>query len=142
MMINDKSIVSETVEIEIPFYDVDSMDITWHGNYLKYFEMARCALFEKFGYGYLEMKASGYVWPVVDIRLKYVKPTRFKQKIMVEASLIEYENRLKINYLIKDKQTQEKLTTGYSVQVAIDVATQEMCFVSPDVLLEKLKGLI
>ena len=141
-MNNDKSFVTTSIEVEIPFYDVDSMDITWHGNYLKYFEMARCALLDKINFGYLEMKASGYAWPVVDIRVKYIKPTKFKQKIIVEAFLVEYENRLKINYLIKDKQTQEKLTTGYSIQVAVVPETEEMCFVSPEVLLEKLKDFI
>ncbi len=138
-MINYNSIVSKSVEIEIPFFDVDSMEITWHGNYLKYFEIARCALLEKINFGYLEMKASGYAWPVVDVRVKYIKPTKFKQNIIVEAFLIEYENRLKINYLIKDKKTQDKLTTGYSIQVAVDPVTQEMCFVSPDCLLKKIK---
>ena len=138
-MINYNSIVSKSVEIEIPFFDVDSMEITWHGNYLKYFEIARCALLEKINFGYLEMKASGYAWPVVDVRVKYIKPTKFKQNIIVEAFLIEYENRLKINYLIKDKKTQDKLTTGYSIQVAVDPVTQEMSFVSPDCLLKKIK---
>ena len=44
-----KSYVSAEVEIEIPFHDVDSMKIVWHGNYAKYFEIARCALFESIG---------------------------------------------------------------------------------------------
>ncbi len=46
-MINDDAIVSETIEFEIPFFDVDSMEVTWHGHYIKYFELARCALLKK-----------------------------------------------------------------------------------------------
>lgn len=136
------SIVSETIELEIPFFDVDSIEITWHGHYIKYFEMARCALLDKIGYGYGEMKDSGYVWPVVDVRVKYIKPTIFQQKIIVEAHLVEYENRLKINYLIKDKATGKKLTTGHSIQVAVDAATQAMCYASPTCLIDKIKGFL
>ncbi len=141
-MTKTKSIIATTVEIEIPFFDVDSMGVTWHGNYIKYFEIARCALLEKINYNYTEMQNYDYVWPIVDMRIKYICPTRFKQKIIVEAALVEFENRLKIEYLVTDKRTKKKLTTGYSIQVAVDTKTNEMCFASPKVLLEKLGGLI
>ena len=134
-----KSILSNTTTIEIPFYDVDAMNIVWHGNYIKYFEVARCALLEKIQYGYHEMKASGYGWPVIDVRIKYVRPCQFKQRINVMASLIEYENRLKIQYLITDHKSGQKLTTGYSIQVAVNMQTQELCFASPQILIDKLQ---
>lgn len=132
-------IITASIEIEIPFFDVDSLEITWHGNYIKYFEMARCALLEKINYDYCEMKASGFAWPIVDIRVKYIRPSHFKQKIIVEAMLVEYENRLKINYLIKDKETGKKLTTGYSIQVAVEMQNGEMCFISPNILKQRLE---
>ncbi|MFT6834418.1 MAG: acyl-CoA thioester hydrolase [Francisellaceae bacterium] len=134
-----KSIISNCIDIEVPFFDVDAMEITWHGNYIKYFEISRCALLEKIQYDYAQMKESGYGWPVIDLRVKYVRPSRFKQIITVQSDLIEFENRLKINYIIKDKKSGEKLTTGYSTQVAIDLKTKEMCFVSPKILLDKMK---
>ena len=28
------------VIIEVPFHDVDTMDVVWHGHYLKYFEIS------------------------------------------------------------------------------------------------------
>jgi acyl-CoA thioester hydrolase len=43
-----------------------------------------------------------------------------------------------MNYLITDKGTGLRLTKGHSVQVAVDMATREMCFASPAVLFEKL----
>lgn len=127
------------VSIKIPFYDVDMMRISWHGNYLKYFEDARCALLDKIGYNYTQMEQSGYMWPIVDCRIKYVKPVRFNQVVNITATLVEYENRIKINYRITDLETGVCLTKGYTIQVAVDLATQKMCFVSPEVLLEKLR---
>jgi len=125
-------------EIEIPFYDVDSAGIVWHGNYVKYFEIARCALLDKLNYNYNDMTESGFFWPVIDIRLRYVNPSKFKQKIIVRAAIKEWENRLKINYLIVDAVTGVRLIRGYSVQVAVDIASGEMLFASPPILLEKL----
>lgn len=126
------------VEVSVPFYDVDSMEVAWHGNYLKYFEDARCALLEQLRYNYDHMRASGYIWPVVDLRLKYVKPARFKQRLKVQAKIAEWEVRLKIDYRVMDAETEQVLTKGYTIQVAVDVATQEMCFATPAVFREKL----
>ena len=142
MKIAKKSLVSATIDLEIPFFDIDPMGVTWHGNYAKYFELARCALLDKINYNYADMQNSGYAWPVVDMRIKYIRPTVFKQFISATAFLTEYENRLKIEYLITDKNTQEKLTIAYSIQVAVDLKTQKMCFASPDILLNKLDNLL
>jgi acyl-CoA thioester hydrolase len=127
-----------SIDLQIPFHDVDMMEVVWHGHYAKYFEIARCALLEKIGYNYPQMRDSGYVWPIIDLNIRYAQPAVFGQTITVQAQIVEWENRLKINYLITDKSTGVRLTKGHSVQVAVDVATKEMCFVSPPVLLEKL----
>lgn len=34
------------VEMTVPFHDVDMMEVAWHGHYVKYFELARCALLD------------------------------------------------------------------------------------------------
>jgi acyl-CoA thioester hydrolase len=130
--------LASSVEIEVPFHDVDSMNVVWHGHYSKYFELARCKLLESFGYCYKSMAESGYAWPVVDMRLKYVRPAEFGQRICVTATLKEWEYRLKIIYEITDAETGEKLTKGYTVQVAVDRDSGEMCYESPSILASKL----
>ena len=130
--------LSAEVHIKVPFQDVDAMRIVCHGNYFRYFEEARAALLDKISYGYFEMKDSGYAWPVVDVRTKFIKPLLLQQKIRVVAKLVEYENQLKIAYDIFDASTGERTTKGTTTQVAIDMATNEMCFASPQVLFDKL----
>jgi acyl-CoA thioester hydrolase len=130
-----------SIDIEIPFHDVDVMEIVWHGHYAKYFEIARCSVLEQIDYNYPQMRASGYAWPIIDLRVRYVKPAVFGQKITVNAAIVEWENRLKIDYQITDKATGSRLVKGHSIQVAVDMQTTTMCFESPKVLFEKL-GLI
>ncbi len=126
------------VVIDVPFHDVDMMAITWHGHYVKYFEIARCKLLDAIDYNYEAMKDSGYAWPVIDLNVRYAKPSRFQQAIRVKATLAEWENRLKITYLITDAASGQRLTKGHTTQVAVDMNTEEMCFVSPPILFEKL----
>jgi len=132
--------LSAEAEIDIPFFDVDPMRVVWHGHYVKYFEVARCALLRSIDYDYPQMEASGYLWPVVEIYLRYVRPARYGRRVLVRAQLLEYENRLKIGYVISERESGERLTKGWSVQVALDAATQELQFVSPQVLIDKVRG--
>ena len=97
-------------EILVPFFDVDTMHVVWHGHYVKYLEVARCALLDQIGHNYTQMSESGYAWPIIDLQLRYVRGAVFGQRLNVRASLVEWENRLKINYLITDLQTGERLT--------------------------------
>jgi acyl-CoA thioester hydrolase len=130
-------IQAETL-IEVPFHDVDVMQVAWHGHYVKYFEIARCVLLDKIDYNYPQMKTSGYAWPVIDLRVRYAQPLRFRQTVRVIAKLVEWENRLKIEYLIEDAETGQRLTKGYTVQVAVDMQSEEMLFASPEILYQKL----
>lgn len=133
-----KAIRSSSTIIEVPFFDVDAMNIVWHGHYVKYLEVARCDLLAEIDYNYLQMQASGYLWPIVDMRIKYVGSAKFFRKIEVKADLVEIENRMKINYRIYDVETGDVLTKAHTVQVAVEINSGEMQFESPPVVFEKL----
>lgn len=120
------------------FFDLDPMEIVWHGRYVKYLEIVRGVLLDSIDYNYAQMKASGYVWPVIEMRLRYIAPATFRQRLKLRAEIVEWENRLKIDYLITDALSGRRLTRASTTQVAVELATREMCFASPPVLVEKL----
>ena len=60
--------------------------------------------------------------------------------VVVAAELLEYENRLKIGYRIQDKATSQRLTKGWSLQVAIDARDARAAIRSPKILLEKMRA--
>tara|TARA_B110000467_G_C18241075_1_gene434577 strand:- start:385 stop:903 length:519 start_codon:yes stop_codon:yes gene_type:complete len=137
-----KALVSSYIDIKVPFYDVDSMRIVWHGHYVKYIEDARCQLLDHIGYNYLVMEESGYIWPIVDMRLKYVASAKFSSVIRVYAFLVEYESRLKIEYEIYDISSGKVLTKAHTVQVAVDMDSEEMQYESPDFFIRKVLPLL
>lgn len=126
------------LDMDVQFFDLDPMEIVWHGNYVKYLEVARCALLDSIGYNYTQMKESGYAWPVIDMNLRYIGPAVFGQRLKLRAEIVEYENRLKIDYLITDAASGKRLNRASTTQVAVEIKTGEMCFVSPAILFEKL----
>lgn len=130
--------LSHETEVVPAFHDIDPMEIVWHGHYVKYLEVARSALLAKFDYDYPRMRASGYAWPIVDMRLKYVRPAEFGQRLVVRSEIVEWENRLRITYRIRDAASGRKLTEATTTQVAVDVATREMLYVCPPVLWQRL----
>jgi acyl-CoA thioester hydrolase len=134
----NKDVKHVEVIIDVPFFDVDAMQVVWHGHYVKYLEIARCELLRSFNYDYTDMSESGYMWPIVDLQIKYIGSALFARKIKVSATLQEWENRLKIGYLITDIETGKKLTKASTTQVAVNIATRQMCFESPAVLFDKL----
>ena len=132
--------ISTSIEVEIPFFDIDAMDVTWHGHYVKYFAQARWALMAQLGYDLAQMRTSGYAWPIVKLDIKYVQPSYFRQQLRVEAILVEWENRLKINYRIRDKNSDTLITKGSTIQMALKPDSMETCFVLPKVFTDKVEA--
>jgi len=130
--------LSFEVALSPTFHDCDPMHVVWHGNYFKYFEVARCALLQRHDYDYPQMRDSGYIWPVVDARVKYIRPLLYGQALRVRATITEWENRLKIAYEIFDAESGQVLTRAHTIQVAVDAATNEMLYLCPSVLWERL----
>jgi acyl-CoA thioester hydrolase len=125
-------------ETKVQFYDLDPMEVVWHGRYVEYLEIVRAVLLDSIAYNYRQMKESGYAWPVIDLHLRYSESARFGQLLKLRAEIVEWENRLKIEYLITDAVSGRRLVRASTTQVAVEIATREMCFVSPPVLFDKL----
>jgi acyl-CoA thioester hydrolase len=134
--------ISSEVELTIPFHDIDMLGIVWHGHYCKYLEIARCALLDKIDYGYMVMKSTGFIWPIVDLQMRFVHPAKFNQRVRVSAELVEWEYRMKIKYKIYDVQSGEVLAKAHTIQAAVDSVSGEMRYVSPDIFLQKLSGIL
>lgn len=131
-----KGVLATEIDLVVPFFDVDSLEVVWHGHYVKYLEVARCALLEDIGHDYMRMKDTGYAWPIIDLQLRYARAARFGQRLRVRAELVEWENRLKIHYTLSDAASGERLTRASTVQVAVRLADGEMQLVSPRVFVD------
>ena len=120
----DKQLIS-TVEFPVRFSEVDSMNIVWHGHYLKYMEEGRENFGRKYGISYMEIRNNGYMAPVVKVNCDYKKPLSYPDHVIVETRYVNSE-AAKIIYAFRifRSSDNELVATGESVQVFTDMDRQ------------------
>jgi len=131
-------ILTGEIVLEIPFHDVDAMGVAWHGHYVKYLELARTAMMRQRGLDFEQMREWGVLWPIVVCNLKYIRPLRYGQKVRVQCSLLEYQSRIRITYLLTDALTGEKVNKAETIQLAVRETTGELLFECPPMLAEAM----
>jgi acyl-CoA thioester hydrolase len=134
--------LTTSIEIEVPFHDLDPADIVWHGNYARYLALARDALMRQLGYSHAQMKDAGVLWPVVEMKLRYMQPARLDQRLRVSATIVEHQQRLKIVYEIADAASGRRLTRAHTVQVPVQMPEGRMLFEAPAQLRARLDAAI
>jgi acyl-CoA thioester hydrolase len=133
--------VSTRVTLKVPYYDVDLMRIVWHGNYLKYFEVGRQALFRKYGVDLQRfMEDTRYVFPIVRSTIKHVWPLRFDDEFTCTVALKEARVRIVLNYEIKLNANGKLCAKGWTEQVAVLLPEMEMAFKIPEEIQKAFYG--
>src|SRR4030042_4191136 len=124
--------VSTSVTLKVPYYDVDLMQIVWHGNYLKYFEVARQALFREYGVDLQRyMEDTRYVFPIVRSTIKHIWPLRFDDEFICTAVVKEARVKIVLDFEIKLISNGKVCAKGWSEQVAVLLPEMEMVFQIP-----------
>ncbi len=132
------SIFKSEITIKVPFYDNDPMGIVWHGNYIKYLEVARCDMFDKIGYNYIDMKDDGLTYPLAKMDLKFINPATFNQELKIVTTLEELEPAIVIKYVISDLKTGKKIFKAKSLQIRVNISNGQSEYLAPQRLKEKL----
>ncbi len=132
--------IAASVDVQVPFHDVDLAGVVWHGHYMKYLENARWAVMERIAFPLDAMFASGFLWPIVGLQVKYVRAARYGDQLRVQGSLVEWETRLVINYLIRDAKDDARVGRAQTVQVAVARETGTLQLVSPACLTDRVRA--
>ena len=130
-------IIKTKYELTVSFEDLDPMNVVWHGNYIRYMEQARCDLFSKLNYTYVDMKNDGIMYPIAKMETKYIKPACFGDKLTVETEIISVEPTLDIKYKIYNQN--QKIFEAKTMQIGVDINTKESVFIPPKRFIELLK---
>ncbi len=119
--------------VAVRFSEVDSMQIVWHGEYVKYFEDGREAFGREFeGLGYMDIYASGYLAPIVELQLEYKRSLKVNERAVVETQYIDSQGaKILFEYIIRRDGDNEVIATGRSTQVFLDTAG-ELVLLSPE----------
>lgn len=135
------SVCFET-NMKVAFHEVDSLQIVWHGNYLKYFDIARFGLFASCGIDlctYLVEK--NYSFPVTRTSLKHISPLRVFDEFICRATVTEAEYKIAMAFEIRKMDNGILCTRGSSEQLAVRYPSMEMDFAIPEDIRQALQRL-
>ena len=130
-----------TVSFNVPFADVDAMQIVWHANYLKYFDLARDRLYSDAGLDLYQLAFdTGFLFPITRTQTKHIRPLRFRDEALCTASLIESEIRLVIDFEIRLAKDGQLCAKGRTEQAAVRLADHALELRMPEFVRRALAG--
>lgn len=121
------------------FFDVDSMNVVWHGNYVKYLEFGRCRFLDEMDFNYEKMKNSGFALPIVKLNLKYIKPIFFNDECDISVNLTDFDGFLKFEYEIFARN--EKVCKANTAQMAVNLRGESL-YELPQIFTNAIKNFI
>lgn len=134
-------LIRTCVDFEIPFHDNDMVGIVWHGNYFKYFELARDQLLARLNLSVTSLvKEHGLGLPVIKSYSRYRHPLTFGDQVKIYAAISEYENLLCFDFEVRDAATSKLMTEGYTQHAVYDLTNQELLFMVPEFIQARIKA--
>jgi acyl-CoA thioester hydrolase len=73
-----------TVKHRVNFYDTDAMAVVHHANYIRWFEIGRVEYLRSIGITLDMLMDDGYVFPITEVRAKYLSPGHFDEELLME----------------------------------------------------------
>lgn len=126
-----KTLTSRT-EIIVRFSECDSLQMVWHGNYVRYFEDGREAFGREFNFGYWDIyQKTGLAVPLVHLECDYKKFSAAGSKLLIETTLID-DPAAKIIFEYKIfNESGELVCTGKTIQIFFNVNQKELLITMP-----------
>lgn len=117
----------------VPFHDLDPMGVMWHGNYFKYFDITREALFQSLGVDlYRVDESTQYIFPIIRTSIKHVFPLRFRNEFVCRAELKEVNHKITIAFEIRLTGNNRVSARGKSEQAAVRIPEMETMMKIPE----------
>jgi acyl-CoA thioester hydrolase len=128
-----------SVEIEVPFHDVDALGVVWHGHYYKYLELARTRLLRSIGLDAGDLIGTRYGFVVVETRCRYVHPLRYGERARVDAWLRDVRNRIHVAYEITNLTRACRAARAKTILVTLDRGGR-LLLETPDEILQRIQA--
>ena len=117
----------------VPFYDLDPMQIVWHGNYLNYFEDARRAMLDHMGvdlYQYYEKTST--IFPIIRTATKHIYPLRYGDEFICKATIVDARFKIVVDFEIRLAADEKICARGRTEQVAVLTPSMEILLRIPE----------
>jgi len=102
-------------EIRVRYGDTDQMGFAYYAHYLRWFEIGRAEMLRSLGSSYRSVEERGTSLPVVEARVRYLRPARYDDLIAIETA-VERLSRASVRfaYRVVRAEDGELLATGHT----------------------------
>ena len=127
------------VELEIPFCDVDPLEVAWFGHYPRYVDQARTALLRSKRLDNDDCRALGVAFMVSESFIHHASALRYGDRVRVTAWFVEVENRLKVAFQLRNVGTGVLAAEGWLTLVTVR-AGSGLCLETPAEVVARVRG--
>ena len=107
----------------ILYADTDQSQFVYHANYLRFFELGRASLMRDTAYSYHEIEKSGYVYPIIEVGIRYHSALHYDDPMLIHSRPGELERvRLRFDYVITHEETGKIVCIGFTKHCAINAS--------------------
>ncbi|QTA81363.1 Thioesterase family protein [Desulfonema limicola] len=125
------------VQLKVPFHDLDPVQIVWHGNYFKYFDIARFGLFNQAGIDlYKFYEQTKYLFPISKTSTKHIASLRYGEEFISRATIVEARVKIVMDFQIIRLHDKVICAKGRGEQVAVKMPEMELMFEIPQEIRE------
>ena len=121
------------VKLTVPFHDLDPLQMVWHGNYIKYFDIARSALFNQAGIDLFDyFERTRILFPITKTTTKFVSSLRYLDEFICRVKVVEAHYKIGLEFQIRRTGDNQLCAKGTSEQVAVKYPDMEIMFEIPE----------
>ena len=128
-----------SIELEVPFHDVDMLRVVWHGHYYKYMEIARTELLKKYGLQASETSTSGFAFVVIESKCRHTFPLRLGDRFRVGAAFRDTDYRIHIAFELYNLTHARRCAYGHTMLATVD-HDGNLQLRTPDAVLARLRA--
>jgi len=132
-------VAAVSVEIEVPFHDVDSVGIVWHGHYFKYLELARTALMRSYRLDANDLIQLGFGMVMIDSRCRHTATLRYGDRARVTAWLRDTSHRVCIGYEVRRIECGSRVARAQTVLATVTLDGR-LLLCTPPAIVERLRA--
>lgn len=126
-------------KLRVRYGETDQMGYCYYGNYAQFLEIGRVETLRNLGMSYKQIEDSGFMLPVVELNVKYHKPSFYDDLITIKTTINKIPSvKIEFDYEIYNEKN-ELLTVAYTKLVFVNKETMKPCL-CPKELIEKFKG--
>jgi len=124
--------------LRVRYAETDRMGFVYYGNYASFFEVARVEALRSLGMSYKHMEDEGFLLPVMEYKIKYLKPAFYDDELTIKTQIPEMPTaRIVFIYQVFN-QVGEKISEAETTLVFINKESARPCK-APQDFLEAIK---